>query len=61
MLLIKGTEKTDNVCGPTLAESDSGLVGEAPVSTVSSTESAHKGESEGLFSKVILSFFLKVI
>lgn len=43
-LSVKGTEKTNNVCGPTPApaESDTGLVGEAPVSTVSSTESAHR-------------------
>ncbi|KAA0708445.1 Tumor necrosis factor receptor superfamily member 21 [Triplophysa tibetana] len=41
-LLIKGTEKTDNVCAPTPAGSDSGLVGEAPVSTVSSNESAKR-------------------
>lgn len=60
-LLIKGTEKTDNVCAPTPAGSDSGLVGEAPVSTVSSNESAHRGESEGLCqwrsSKVFKCFY----
>lgn len=46
ILLIKGTQKTDSVCGPTPVSSAYVLLGEASVSTVSSTESAYRGESE---------------
>ncbi|XP_026088658.1 tumor necrosis factor receptor superfamily member 21-like [Carassius auratus] len=44
-LLIKGTEKTDSVCGPTPASSVYVLLGEASVSTVSSTESAYRAST----------------
>lgn len=44
-LLIKGTKKTDNVCGPNPASSVPVLLGEASVSTVSSTESAYRAST----------------
>uniref|UniRef100_A0A8C2BPY9 Tumor necrosis factor receptor superfamily, member 21 n=1 Tax=Cyprinus carpio TaxID=7962 RepID=A0A8C2BPY9_CYPCA len=44
-LLIKGTEKTDSVCGPTPASSVNVLLGKASVSTVSSTESAYRAST----------------
>lgn len=44
-LLIKGTEKTDSVCGPTPVSSVFVLLGEASVSTVSSTESAYRAST----------------
>uniref|UniRef100_A0A672NAY7 Tumor necrosis factor receptor superfamily, member 21 n=1 Tax=Sinocyclocheilus grahami TaxID=75366 RepID=A0A672NAY7_SINGR len=44
-LLIKGTEETDSVCGPTPASSVYVLLGEASVSTVSSTESAYRAST----------------
>ncbi|XP_067273933.1 tumor necrosis factor receptor superfamily member 21 isoform X2 [Pseudorasbora parva] len=44
-LLIKGTNKTDSVCGPTPMSSVYVLLGEASVSTVSSTESAYRAST----------------
>ncbi|ROL43426.1 Tumor necrosis factor receptor superfamily member 21 [Anabarilius grahami] len=45
MLLIKGTEEKDNVCGSTPVSSAYVLLGEASVSTVSSTESAYRAST----------------
>ncbi|XP_016091176.1 tumor necrosis factor receptor superfamily member 21 [Sinocyclocheilus grahami] len=44
-LLIKGTEKTDSVCGPPPASPVYVLLGEAFVSMVSSTESAYRAST----------------
>ncbi|XP_048063237.1 tumor necrosis factor receptor superfamily member 21 [Megalobrama amblycephala] len=45
MLLIKGTKEKDSVCGPTPVSSAYVLLGDASVSTVSSTESAYRAST----------------
>ncbi|TRY98166.1 hypothetical protein DNTS_008611 [Danionella cerebrum] len=46
IVLIKGTEKTDSVCGPSPTSSGRVLLGEASASIVSSTESPNRASTE---------------